>query len=366
MKFTLLKIIAVYSLLLLFPAFLFSQNSVRLSDFYAAGDAAIRGEECFQLTMDRQWSSGSIWYKEAIDLSRSFEMELELMLGRKDRDGADGIVFIFHSERIRLGYAGEGMGFAGLVPSIGIEVDTWENGHLLDPSEDHIAILKNGSVAHFNNLAGPVKIQNVEDGRNHKFKINWDATTQEMSIYLDGSKRLSVREDIVRNIFRGKSEVYWGISSATGRWNNNHEVCLKKLEFDIPVGNLFDDPRVKPKLLKGEIGNLRSVSFPSGRSNILPTSFEELDQLAIFLKQNPDLTIEIGGHTDSSGDRETNRKISQLRADAVAQYLRRKGIPLKRMYTRGYGEDFPIASNATEIGRKRNRRVAIRVFKPLP
>jgi outer membrane protein OmpA-like peptidoglycan-associated protein len=366
MKFALLKVFPTLVFLFFCSSFSFSQANIRLSDFYAAGDAVIRGEECFQLTYDQNWSAGSIWYKEAIDLSRSFEMELELMMGRKDRDGADGIVFIFHSERIRLGYAGEGMGFAGLVPSIGIEVDTWENGHLLDPAEDHIAILKNGSVAHFNNLAGPVKVANVEDGRNHKFKIIWDAVAQELSIYLDGSKRLSAREDIVRNIFGGNSKVYWGISSATGRWNNSHEVCLKKLEFDIAIGSLFDDPRVKPKLMKGEIGNLRSVSFPSGRSNILPSSFEELDQLAAFLKANPNLTVEIGGHTDSSGDRETNRKISKLRADAVAQYLRRKGIPLKRMYTRGYGEDFPIANNTTENGRKRNRRVAIRVFKPLP
>ncbi len=344
----------------------FSQNTARLSDFYAAGDAVIRGSECFQLTYDREWSAGSIWYKEAIDLSRSFEMELELMLGRKDRTGADGLVFVFHPQRIRVGYAGEGMGFAGLVPSIGIEVDTWENDHLLDPAEDHIAILKNGSVAHFNNLAGPIKIENVEDGRNHKFRIIWDAASQELAIYLDGSKRLSVREDIVRTIFRGQPKVFWGITSATGRYNNNHEVCLKKLIFDIEIGNLFDNPRMKQELLSGKQASLRSVSFPSGRSNILPVSFEELDQLAAFLKQNPEVTVEIGGHTDSSGDRELNRRISQQRADAVAEYLKGKGISMKRMYTRGYGEDFPIASNSTEDGRKKNRRVAIRVFKPLP
>jgi len=365
MKFSLHAIFSILFALFLFPFFSGAQK-VKLSDFYAAGDAVVRGAECFQLTFDRQWSSGSIWYKEAIDLSRSFEMELELMLGRKDRTGADGIVFVFHPQRIRVGYAGEGMGFAGLVPSIGIEVDTWENDHLLDPAEDHVAILKNGSVAHYNNLAGPIKIENVEDGRNHKFKISWDAATHVLAIYLDGTRRLSVREDVVRTIFRGQPRVYWGITSATGKFNNQHEVCLKKLTFDIEIGNLFDDPRTKTKLLGGERADLQSVSFPSGGSNILPVSFEELDQLAAFLKQNPKVTIEIGGHTDSSGDAEINRRISQQRADAVAQYLRRKGIPLKRMYTRGYGEDFPIASNSTEEGRKRNRRVAIRVFKPLP
>lgn len=366
MKFALHKVFTSFIFLFLSCFLGLSQNSVRLSDFYAAGDAVIKGRECFQLTYDQNWSAGSIWYKEAIDLSRSFEMELDLMMGSKDRNGADGIVFVFHPERVRVGFAGEGMGFAGLVPSIGIEMDTWENAHLLDPAEDHIAILKNGSVAHFNNLAGPVKVNNVEDGRNHKFKINWDATVQELSIYLDGSKKLSVREDIVRTIFGGKSKVFWGITSATGRFNNSHQVCLKKLEFDIAVGNLFDDPRTKPNLLKGQAANLRSVSFPSGRSTILPVSFKELDQLVVFLKQNPKVTIEIGGHTDSSGDRELNRKVSQQRADSVADYLRRKGIPLKRMYTRGYGEDFPIASNGTENGRKINRRVAIRIFKPLP
>ncbi len=366
MKFALPRIQFFLILQILSCQVILAQNTVRLSDFYPAGDAIVQGSNCFQLTHDRQWSSGSIWYKESIDLSSSFDMELELMLGRKDRAGADGIVFVFHPQRIRVGYAGEGMGFAGLVPSIGIEVDTWENTHLLDPAEDHIAILKNGSVAHYNNLAGPIKIDNIEDGRNHKFRINWDATTQELAIYLDGRKKLAVRENIVKTIFGGQSKVYWGITSATGKFNNQQNVCLKKLVFDIKIENLFDDPRAKPKLLSGEIASLKSVSFPSGRSNILPVSFKELDQLVAFLKQNPNLTVEIAGHTDSSGDNEVNRKISQRRADAVANYLKRKGISLRRVYTRGYGEEFPIASNSTESGRKKNRRVAIRVFKPLP
>lgn len=365
MKFPLHNLLTICLLTFCTSTF-FAQSKIDLTDFNAAGDAVIRGERCFQLTYDRQWSAGSIWYKEAIDLNSSFEMELELMLGCKNSSGADGIVFVFHPNRVRVGYAGEGMGFAGLVPSLGIELDTWENDHLLDPAEDHIAVLRNGTVAHYNNLAGPVVIENVEDCKSHQFKIEWDAYTQELKIYLDGKRRLNVQEDIVKNIFLGNASVYWGITAGTGKYNNTHDVCFEKLSFDISLSSLFDIPGISQKLLTGKPSILRTVNFQSGRSTILPISFEELDQLATFLKQNPKLTVEISGHTDSVGDKDKNWSLSQKRAETIANYLKRKGISLNRISAVGHGESQPIASNDTESGRKKNRRIVIRMFRPIP
>lgn len=351
---------------LLLPLISLHSQEINLKDFSPAGDAVIRGDRCFQLTYNRRWSAGSIWYKEAIDLNSSFEMDLELVLGCKNSTGADGIVFVFHPNRVRVGYAGEGMGFAGLVPSLGIEIDTWENDHLLDPTEDHIAVLKNGNVAHFNNVAGPLVIENVEDCQSHQFNINWDANTKNLTIALDGKKRMTVKEDIVKNIFENNSKVYWGITSATGKYSNTHDVCFEKLKFDVVLTNLFDIPGIGRRLLSGQTAILRTISFPSGQSNILPVSFEELDKLTAFLKANPKLTIEIAGHTDNVGDKEGNWKLSQKRADMIASYLKKKGISARRIYAVGRGESQPIASNNTAEGRKKNRRITIRLFQPIP
>jgi OOP family OmpA-OmpF porin len=75
------------------------------------------------------------------------------------------------------------------------------------------------------------------------------------------------------------------------------------------------------------------------------------------LKQNPALTIEIQGHTDSDGTEEYNQKLSERRANAVKQKLVDNGVNPARLTTKGFGELNPAASNATEEGRAYNRRV---------
>ena len=64
-------------------------------DFFVTGDARLSDNGCFQLTYPMDWSSGGIWYRDSIDLSASFTMELKLMLGCEDVGGADGMVFVF-------------------------------------------------------------------------------------------------------------------------------------------------------------------------------------------------------------------------------------------------------------------------------
>ncbi|MCB0579633.1 MAG: hypothetical protein KDD10_10040, partial [Phaeodactylibacter sp.] len=119
-----------------------------INDFDLSGDAVFTGANCIRLTPDRIWAGGAAWHKQPIDLNGPFEMKLQVMLGCKDASGADGIVFVFHPEAHRTGYQGEGMGFAGLEPSLGIEIDTWLNEHLGDPYQDHIALLRDGRVHH--------------------------------------------------------------------------------------------------------------------------------------------------------------------------------------------------------------------------
>jgi outer membrane protein OmpA-like peptidoglycan-associated protein len=115
---------------------------------------------------------------------------------------------------------------------------------------------------------------------------------------------------------------------------------------------LFTEAR-QPVVLKG-------VTFETGRSALRPDSYTILDLVATSLVNNPDINVEISGHTDNTGAAATNLRLSQARADAVRAYLATKGVAPERMVAKGYGAAQPIAQNTTSAGRAQNRRVELR------
>jgi outer membrane protein OmpA-like peptidoglycan-associated protein len=114
---------------------------------------------------------------------------------------------------------------------------------------------------------------------------------------------------------------------------------------------------------KGEIV-LPTLQFGAGSANLAPGSSPALNEIAETLKQNPDITVEIGGHTDNEGPARLNREISLKRAEEVKRYLTARGVPNARMVTKGYGEVHPIASNRHADGRAENRRIEFKVLPP--
>lgn len=94
-------------------------------------------------------------------------------------------------------------------------------------------------------------------------------------------------------------------------------------------------------------------------SSTLPDSVYELEILREFLLNRTKVSVRIEGHTDSRGSKSLNRKLSMFRAEAVRQYLIKKGIDPKRLESAGFGDTKPIASNATEFGRRLNRRTEV-------
>jgi outer membrane protein OmpA-like peptidoglycan-associated protein len=105
---------------------------------------------------------------------------------------------------------------------------------------------------------------------------------------------------------------------------------------------------------------LRGVTFETGRSALKPDSYTILDIVAASLVANPDIKVEIAGHTDATGASATNLRLSQARADAVRTYLASKGVAPDRMVAKGYGAAQPVAPNTTAAGRALNRRVELR------
>ena len=88
---------------------------------------------------------------------------------------------------------------------------------------------------------------------------------------------------------------------------------------------------------------------------------EDLENFATFLKDNKGYQVVIYGYTDSLGDAEENKILSQQRADSVSRYLQTRGVLPQRILTKGVGEDHPVASNDTAQGRSQNRRVEIKL-----
>jgi len=103
--------------------------------------------------------------------------------------------------------------------------------------------------------------------------------------------------------------------------------------------------------------NENTVNFDFNSANLTTLAKTNLDKLVTVLKNNPDTNINIYGHTDSIGSDAVNLRISSQRAEAVKNYLVAKGISASRMFTEGLGKSSPIASNDTDAGRAKNRRV---------
>ena len=110
--------------------------------------------------------------------------------------------------------------------------------------------------------------------------------------------------------------------------------------------------------------NLNIVNFASGSAALPAESRGVLDRSAQAIRGAPDGTVlQVGGHTDNTGDPAANQRLSQQRAEAVRDYLVARGVPAASLTARGFGSADPVADNATEAGRFRNRRIEFTVAR---
>jgi outer membrane protein OmpA-like peptidoglycan-associated protein len=110
---------------------------------------------------------------------------------------------------------------------------------------------------------------------------------------------------------------------------------------------------------RGLVVTLGDLLFATGKSELTGGAGANLNKLAAFLREYPDRTVYVEGHTDSVGSAESNHLLSQRRADSVTSYLIGQGIAPNRLTSKGLGEGSPVASNDTATGRQQNRRVEV-------
>ncbi len=113
---------------------------------------------------------------------------------------------------------------------------------------------------------------------------------------------------------------------------------------------------------RGLVLTLGDVLFDTGKSDLKAGAQRSIDKLAQFLSENPERQVIVEGHTDAVGNDAYNLTLSQQRADAVKAALIIRGVAPGRIISRGYGEAYPVASNATDSGRQQNRRVEVIVL----
>lgn len=110
---------------------------------------------------------------------------------------------------------------------------------------------------------------------------------------------------------------------------------------------------------RGVVVNLPDVLFEFGRSELTPSARDTVREVSVILKNAPSRRLSVEGHTDSIGSIDYNYRLSDARARRVSAELESNGIPSRKITTRAFGETTPIASNKSEQGRRRNRRVEI-------
>ncbi len=129
--------------------------------------------------------------------------------------------------------------------------------------------------------------------------------------------------------------------------NNHQKDSVKSIKEDLTAGD---------KII------LKNIYFDEGKSYLLPESYQELNKIAKYLTQHPNWIVQINGHSDNTGSKRKNMKLSEERAKAVFLYLIEKGVQNK-MYFKGFGDTQPIGDNNTMEGRIKNRRVEIEILK---
>lgn len=213
---------------------LLQQRAEGQQDPYVLNGAATQNScNCYTLTPQQFFEAGSVWNKNKIDLTQSFDYHFNVFLGcNSGTNGADGIVFALQPISTSEGTTGEGMGFGGIAPSLGVTIDTYQNTDDNDPPYDHITFQANGDVNHAdanNNLAGPIQAlansPDIKDCAWHVLEVQWNAATMTLSASMDGIPRLTLTQNIVQTIFQGNSLVYWGFTGSTGGSDDLQQFC---------------------------------------------------------------------------------------------------------------------------------------------
>jgi OmpA-OmpF porin, OOP family len=169
---------------------------------------------------------------------------------------------------------------------------------------------------------------------------------------------------------------FWGDQTKYYRihFRNTPEEMLKDASYyyldDVRLTPVYQEkqnllvPEFEPTEIKiNTTYVLRNIQFEFDSYKLLPSSFDEMDELAKYVLKNPHVKLQLSGHTDDRGGDKYNSTLSRNRASSVARYLMLQGIAADRIEIFGYGKSKPLVNDNTEQARAINRRVEIKFLE---
>lgn len=319
----------------------------------ALNGAAALVDGRIRLVPAREGQGGSAWFTTQQSVVDGFDVTFVFQITDPGSNppfppGADGLAFVLQNSSTREGGIGGGIGYDGIRNSFAVEFDTYDNNPdgNPEPNNNHVSVHSQGlnanSVNHSTSMGWSTNIPRLASGLRHTARVYY--APGRLEVYLDDMQDpavvVNVAIDSLLRLSEGKC--WMGFTAATGQsWAN----------FDLVEINC------------GVTMTLRNILFDHDRSVLKPESRTELDRLLVILNDDDRLHAEIAGHTDSNGDEIRNLQLSTARAEAVRAWLVAKGIEPRRLTTHGFGEARPVADNATDAGRAKNRRVDARLWR---
>lgn len=336
---------------------------------------------------DRKGSLGKrdIWVSK-LDSTNMWKKAINL--GNPINTIEDDLSPFIHANGKTLFFASEGhVGMGGLdLYFTENQQDKWKNpenlGYPLNTFEDQVAlfITADGKKAYYSlerdqedkyRRAKIVEIE-VPESLQAKFKatsflkgIVYDATTKQKLQADIELISLKNNELVSRINSDSQSGTYTFVLASGGDYAvfvSKKGYFFKSLNFDysdiIGLDKILDITLEPIKKEAKEI--LNNIFFDTGKWDLKSESTVELDKLVALLKSNPDLPIEISGHTDDVGKDSDNLQLSQKRAKSVVDYLVQKGVNILKVKAEGYGKNRPYLPNSSDENRKLNRRIEVK------
>ncbi len=150
-----------------------------------------------------------------------------------------------------------------------------------------------------------------------------------------------------------KGNTWLALDSSAGAGHTLYFVTVKAMDQEVTA----DASALKDEIEKSGRVSVYGIQFDPGKAAILPASEKVMAEVRKLLAENPNLKLRVEGHTDNTGAKAVNERLSLQRAQAVVAWLAARGIDAARMQAQGFGDAKPVADNSTEEGRARNRRV---------
>lgn len=223
---------------------------------------------------------------------------------------------------------------------------------MFDNNEPTISLILIHNDPRFTLVGKAVKKKGGEPVSNVDVSVN-NATRNSLEIVkskVDGYFEAQLEAQSDFSISGKKAGFISNIEEMSTKGLNRSETLYVKLELEI------EEAKAGQQIV------MNKIFFATGKADLNTVASTDLNKLVKYLQDNPEVRLEIQGHTDNTGSVAINNKLSQNRADNVVGHLVRQGISNGRLSAKGYGSSRPIDSNATVEGRANNRRVEIKIL----